>query len=192
MRKAALYIMAMVLAGAGLAIGWFAGRYEITNSEQKLTPRELTTFPKFSSDGGAAKAIEALGYDVAYLYRWQSSHVDGWVEFDGEGGPNRFTFDTRQAKHPTEKPGELLDPKRLSGFVVVAMRKLPSAEWEEYEVKVEQRFGYDMSSDVKAIYIGVSQVGRVKTRPKTTDSFGRGNRLGRFEEARRREYDKLV
>ena len=60
-----------------------------------------------------------------------------------------------------------LEPGRLSGFVVVAMRKLPSAEGEEeYEVRVEQRFEYDMGSGVRAGYNGASQLGKVKTSSK--------------------------
>jgi hypothetical protein len=170
MRKAGFLIVGILLLGVGVAVGWFAARRGMPTSEQNTTSGGPTNSPKFWSDNEAAAAIKSLGYDQAYLFRWQSGHVDGWVEFNGEGGPNRVKFDTRQASRPAGKPGGPLEPRRLSGFVVVAMRKLPSAEWEEYEVKVEQRFEYDMGSDeragARALYTGVSQLGKVRTRSK--------------------------
>src|SRR3954453_8747775 len=166
MRRAVFPIVGILLLGAGVAIGWFAARRGVSSSEQNTTSSGPTSSPKFWSDDETAKAIRALGYDEAYLFRWQNSHVDGWVEVDGGGGPKRATFDTRRASRPDEKPGRPLEPGRLSGFVVLAMRKLPSAQGEEYEVRVEQRFEYDMGSGERAGYNGASQLGKVRTSSK--------------------------
>jgi hypothetical protein len=118
---------------------------------------------KVWSDDEAANAIRSLGYEEAYLFRWQNSHITGWVELEGEGGPKRVDLDTRRA---VDNQGQPLDAGRLSGFVVVAMRKRPSAEWEEYEVQVEQRCEYDMGSGKREGYKGASQVAKLKRSSK--------------------------
>jgi hypothetical protein len=57
-----------------------------------------TKAAKFWSDDDTADAILSLGVDEAYLFRWQNSHVTGWVELDGENGPERFKLDTLRAR----------------------------------------------------------------------------------------------
>jgi hypothetical protein len=166
MRRAIFPIVGILLLGAGVAIGWFAARRGLPTCEQNTTSSGPPGSAKFWEDDEAAKAIRSLGYDAAYLFRWQNGHVDGWVEFDGDGGPKRAISDTRPASRPGEKPSRPLEPGRLSGFVVVAMRKLPSKQGEEYEVRVEQRFEYDMGSGARAVYNGASQSGKVRTSSK--------------------------
>jgi hypothetical protein len=157
MRGAILSIVGMLLLGAGVGVGWFASRHWAPASGENTSASA-----KFWSDEEAAKAIRSLGYDEAYLFRWQNSHITGWVELEGEDGPKRVDLDSRRA---LDEQGQPLDGGRLSGFVVVAMRKRPSAKWEEYEVQVEQRCEYDMGS-IKKIYHGTSQVAKLKRSSK--------------------------
>jgi hypothetical protein len=162
MRGAILSIVGMLLLGAGVAVGWFASRHWAPASGENTVPTGSPANAKFWSDDEAAKAIRSLGYDEAYLFRWQNSHVTGWVELEGEDGPKHVDLDSRRA---LDERGQPLDGGRLSGFVVVAMRKWPSAEWEEYEVQVEQRCEYDMGS-IKKTYNGTSQVAKLKRSSK--------------------------
>jgi len=121
-------------------------------------------YPALRADGEAAEVVKALGYDEAYVFRWQNSAVDGWVEFDSDGGPKRVSLgETREASRPNVKPVPGMDPRRISGFLVVAMRKEPAAEGEErYEVRVEQGFKYDGCPAQWDTFRGGSHVGKVK------------------------------
>src|SRR5688572_22935466 len=108
-------VMLLIGIGAGflLAAALLSGREVSERTSVRQEP-----MPKLWSDDDGARAIEALGYDEAYLFRWRGGAVDGWLELDVGDGPKRMPLDdTLRAGRPDEKPGRL-DPMRLSGFLL--------------------------------------------------------------------------
>lgn len=49
--------------------------------------------PTLWRDREAAEVVQALDYGT-YVFRWKNTAVEGWVEFDGDGGPRRVPLGT--------------------------------------------------------------------------------------------------
>ena len=58
----------------------------------EMADAEVDSQPRFWKDDEAAEVIEALGYDHAYVYRWQNGDIEGWIQFDGQ---DRRRFDSK-------------------------------------------------------------------------------------------------
>jgi hypothetical protein len=88
----------------------------------EMADAEVDSQPRFWKDDEGAEVIEALGYDNAYVYRWQNGDIEGWIQFDGQ---DRRRFDSKhyRPKNIPEEIKDQLDLKRSSGVVVVALRK---------------------------------------------------------------------
>src|SRR5690349_20090578 len=99
-RGATWLIVAFMLASASLSCGGGKDaeiarlKTELDSAKQVVartadTEREKTR-PKLWLDEDAAESIRVLGYDDVFVLRWQRGEVEGWVEFEEEGGSKRL------------------------------------------------------------------------------------------------------
>jgi hypothetical protein len=146
-------------------------------------------------DEDVARLVKSLGYDEAYVIRWENSEIRGWVEFDGEDGAKRVTLDSipsdRREADVSPFPGTLstgrafggkadttataMDSKRrsreevASGWILVALRKDPGVPANAYQVRIEQGFRteYDPGEAEKSL-AGVPNLLGINTYKRNT------------------------
>jgi hypothetical protein len=102
-----------------------------------------------------AEAVKALGYPEAYVFRWQDGVLEGWVEFEADGGPQRHRLDFGNTMGNNRAP--MPPAETLSGIVVVAFRKQAGAAEGEYLCSLVQRIIVEVRSGRSAVTLGPLQ-----------------------------------
>jgi hypothetical protein len=105
------------------------------------TPSRKETAPssKLWHDEDATNAVKVLGYSEAYVFRWQGNVPEGWVEFNGEGGPQRRQLDwcrTMARQFMDQEGGGIPATERFSGSIVIALQKRGKGEGADYDCSV--------------------------------------------------------
>lgn len=102
---------------------------------------EQSPIPKLWVDDDAARMIKQLaGYsnlDQVYVVRWEHGGLVGRADFDAEDGA-KVSHDLSVPTGGSDIDGDDI----LSGWLVVAMRRLAEADGEAYEVLIEEEYTY--------------------------------------------------
>ena len=114
-------VLMFVLAASSLScnggrdaeIARLKAELDAANAAKKDAAR-LATAPKLWFDTDAQDSIKLLGYDHAYVIRWQHGKLEGWIEFDEEGGPKQQRLDSNSKKREGEE---------VSGTIVIALQR---------------------------------------------------------------------
>jgi hypothetical protein len=64
-------------------------------------------------------AIQAMGFDRVFAFRFRGRHLKGWLQLDSETGPQKHSLETSDASFPEK-------PTQVSGTLVIALRKSSS------------------------------------------------------------------
>jgi hypothetical protein len=125
------------------------------------TASQKATAPpaKIWLDEDATDAIRVLGYAEAYVFRWQGGVPDGWVEFNGEGGPQRKQLDwcRTMARQFMDQGGARSPAERFSGLVVVALKKRDKAAGVDYDCSLGMCISDKNAGKVSTVRLGPIQ-----------------------------------
>jgi hypothetical protein len=110
-----LPITGILLAGTGIAIGWFAARREMPDTGQKGDPNKVAEEAMLENDAQAEWVLRLAGFDEAFVYRWRGAALDGYVVVDTPQGTERKPLG------PIPKNGAKVDPS-FRGLLVLAVR----------------------------------------------------------------------
>ena len=127
----------LVLAFAGLLSVTTACRKPSVPGPAANTPASIgrTSAPRIWPDPEAtdlAKQMVTLlgpGSDVD-VFRWENGFVEGWAQFDGNGGPNRIPLDRQRhlIEQMADEAGvEVPQASWLSGMAIVGRAKVDQA-----------------------------------------------------------------
>ena len=114
------------------------------------------------------------GRDVS-VYRWENGFVEGWVQFDGDGSPDRTPLDFLRRivdQFLDQEAGRVPAAERLSGIAIVSRTKAHQAGSDDG--------GYDWYDCKVLIQATLASADRT-----STSSVGVGAISGRLKVARR-------
>ena len=97
--------------------------------------------PRLWLDDDAGEMIKAMSDeravpDTVYVIRWEHSELCGWVKLESQDGSTPLSYDL-------SVPPEHSDPdsdKDVSGWLVVAIRKLSDTPGDAYDVRIEEEY----------------------------------------------------
>jgi hypothetical protein len=135
-RRLILPLAALLLLGAGVAIGWFAARRQTPASGPQADSVQRGPEPALEPVPEAAEAMRLAGFQEAFVYRWRGALLDGYVLLDTGRATERVPLDTEKlarAARVNQRAAERLegaapageaplDPSRLRGLLVIAIR----------------------------------------------------------------------
>ncbi|MGO9469428.1 MAG: hypothetical protein ACLQVF_35360 [Isosphaeraceae bacterium] len=109
------------------------------------------------------------------VYRWENGFVEGWVQFDGDGSPNRIPLDYQRhlVNQMSDEMGvEVPEASWLSGMAIVGRTKVNQAgpdgggyDWYECKLVIQTKWaGPDRTS--------IQSIGPVSGRLKVARSEG--------------------
>ncbi len=109
------------------------------------------------------------------VYRWENCFLEGWVQFDGDGCPNRLALDhqRRLVKQKSDEEGvDVPEASWLSGMAIVGRTKVNQAgpdgggyDWYECKLVIQTKWaGPDRTS--------IQSIGPVSGRLKVARSEG--------------------
>jgi hypothetical protein len=157
-----------------------AGLLSLSTACRKSSSPVIEAHPKIWRDAEATKVAaltaslsapeSAPGGDVS-VYRWENGFVEGWVQFDGDGGPNRTPLEFLRRiidQFVDQEGGRVPPPERLSGIAIVSRTKANQAgsdagEYDWYVCKVLIQATLASADRTSTSSVGVGAVsGRLK------------------------------
>jgi hypothetical protein len=173
-----------VLRARVLVLVGVAGLLSPSAGCQRSSSPPIEAHPKIWRDAEATKVAaltaslsaseSAPGGEVS-VYRWENGFVEGWVQFDGDGGPDRTPLDPLRRildQFLNQEGGRVPAAERLSGIAIVSRTKAHQAASDAGE--------YDWYVCKLLIQATLASADRT-----STSSVGVGAMSGRLKVARR-------
>jgi hypothetical protein len=143
---------------------------------RKSSSPPIEADPKIWRDAEATKvaaltaSLSAPGGDVS-VYRWENGFVEGWVQFDGDGSPDRTPLDFLRRtvdQFLDQEAGRVPAAERLSGIAIVSRTKAHQAgsdgggyDWYDCKVLIQATLASADRTSTSSVGVGAIS-GRLK------------------------------
>jgi hypothetical protein len=153
-----------------------AGMLSLSAACRKSPSPPIEADPKIWRDAEATKvaaltaSLSAPGGDVS-VYRWENGFVEGWVQFDGDGSPDRTPLDFLRRmvdQFSDQEAGRVPAAERLSGIAIVSRTKAHQAgsdgggyDWYDCKVLIQATLASADRTSTSSVGVGAIS-GRLK------------------------------
>jgi hypothetical protein len=157
-----------------------AGMLSLSAACRKSSSPPIEADPKIWRDAEATKvaaltaSLSAPGGDVS-VYRWENGFVEGWVQFDGDGSPDRTPLDFLRRtvdQFLDQEAGRVPAAERFSGIAIVSRTKAHQAgsdgggyDWYDCKVLIQATLASADRTSTSSVGVGAIS-GRLKVAPR--------------------------